>query len=346
VHVFYAMAVLGSALAVFGAAGLVVSVVTLLFWGSVFGSPSRPSAFLAGCLLVACGCCLLSPLLLPSLSHPEATRRSICQSNLRLISLGVQNYRDCHKTFPPAFIPDEQGKPKHSWRVLILPFIEEKALYDAYDFGEPWDGPNNSKLIAQMPGAYACPDDTRFPRGTPTYTNYVAVVGPRTMWPGPQGRRLIEITDGTSHTVQVLEDNSLTIPWTEPRDLALEEALGLLTAPAPTAGGPHRHEGYFYQYYHGRHVSLPDGSIVFLPYGVDRGTWLALLTINDGSRDDPDVWGRRAFRPQIKLGNCYRLAVLLILTLLPLPWVFIPRSPPPQPSNYTSGRSAEKDGDA
>ena len=74
-----------------------------------------------------------------------------CSNSLKNISLALQNYHDTYRTFPAAYVPDKDGEPMHSWRVLILPYIEERNLYDKYDFTEPWDGPNNSKLLADMP---------------------------------------------------------------------------------------------------------------------------------------------------------------------------------------------------
>ena len=57
-------------------------------------------------------------------------------------------------------------------------------VYAAYDFGEPWDGPNNRRLIARMPDIFRCPTDSHAPAGT---TNYVAVVGNETAWPFTSG---------------------------------------------------------------------------------------------------------------------------------------------------------------
>jgi len=73
-------------------------------------------------------------------------RGSQCSGHLCQISLALHNYHDVFGCFPPAYIADSRGRPMHSWRVLILPFMEQVALYNAYHFEEPWDGPNNRKL--------------------------------------------------------------------------------------------------------------------------------------------------------------------------------------------------------
>ena len=81
-------------------------------------------------------------------------------------------YEDEHGCFPPAYVADASGRPMHSWRVLILPYLDQQQLYDQYDFSEPWNGPNNQQLgppswpgTAQLcPGAALKPaDSTHFP---------------------------------------------------------------------------------------------------------------------------------------------------------------------------------------
>ena len=70
-------------------------------------------------------------------SAHEATKRVQCTNNLKQIGLAMQNYHSAYGTFSPAFIADEQGNPMHSWRFVILPFLEEQGLYEAYDFSQP-----------------------------------------------------------------------------------------------------------------------------------------------------------------------------------------------------------------
>jgi uncharacterized protein DUF1559 len=72
--------------------------------------------------------------------------------------VAVATYHDTYGTLPPAYIADAEGKPLHSWRVLLLPFLEQRELYEQYDFDEPWDGPNNRKLLAQRPSVFAFHD--------------------------------------------------------------------------------------------------------------------------------------------------------------------------------------------
>lgn len=116
---------------------------------------------------------------------------------------------------PPAFVADETSRPAHSWRVLLLPYLDAGDLYDQYDFSEPWDGPNNHRLLDQRPRTYALHDRNEEPG---SLTNYLVVVGPDTMWPGSQptdepfgGRKIL-----------IVENVGADVPWTEPRDLHLD----------------------------------------------------------------------------------------------------------------------------
>src|SRR5262245_15742705 len=98
-------------------------------------------------ILIPFGCFFLLPI---GRYSPEAARRMQCSNHLKQIGLALQNYHDTFGSFPPAYIADSKGQPIHSWRVLILPFIEQRQLYDKYRFDEPWDGPNNSNLHGEI----------------------------------------------------------------------------------------------------------------------------------------------------------------------------------------------------
>jgi prepilin-type processing-associated H-X9-DG protein len=146
----------------------------------------------------------------------EAARRSQCSCHFCGILLALHNYNSQYGSFPPAYIADPSGRPMHSWRVLILPYIEQQTLYAQYDFSEPWNGPNNIKLLKSMPNVFACP--SRFSNAT-NLTSYVAITGPGTVFPGSSSAKLADITDGASNTLMVVEVANVNIPWTAPWDL-------------------------------------------------------------------------------------------------------------------------------
>ena len=151
-------------------------------------------------------------------------QRPPCNQHLQDIGAAMVAYCNEHDRLPPPFIADAQGKPMHSWRVLILPYLGEQELYDQYRFDEPWDGPNNKKLHNRIVEAYSCPND--HPARSSLLareTSYVVIVGPGTVFPA-DSRRKISIADvfngdGASNTILVAEVHSSGIHWMEPRDL-------------------------------------------------------------------------------------------------------------------------------
>src|SRR6185295_2767398 len=76
-------------------------------------------------------------------------------NNLKIIGLAMHNYHDTNQRFPAAAIYDKQGKPLLSWRVAILPYLNQKQLYESFHLDEPWDSEHNRKLIPRMPAEYA-----------------------------------------------------------------------------------------------------------------------------------------------------------------------------------------------
>ncbi|OHB66263.1 MAG: hypothetical protein A2V70_04930 [Planctomycetes bacterium RBG_13_63_9] len=149
-----------------------------------------------------------------------------CMCNLKQLGVVLWSYRKEHGCFPPAYICEKNGKPMHSWRVLILPYLESGDLYGKYDFSEPWNGPNNRRLATlsadSIPGVFQCPRAGT--KGT-FFTNYVAVVGPETMWPGSRSRRLPHGPRSGSQTIMLVEVSNSDIHWMEPRDLTFEQAI-------------------------------------------------------------------------------------------------------------------------
>lgn len=207
---------------------------------------------------------------------------------------------------------------------VALVDLLNRNLYDKYHFDEPWDGPRNRQLLEEIRGdPYRCPDDPRSADDSRKWTSYVAVLGPRTMWPGGRGRKLSVIPDGTSNTVIVVEDHSSQIAWMEPRDLEVEEAQRLFASVDPQADGLHRRENFFFVFRWGRMVACADGSVHFVEHEVKRDDWSALLTVDDGVKPvvlEASGLGREIRR--VKLGNCFRLAVFVLLVVLPFPWVW------------------------
>src|SRR6202035_2688673 len=193
-------------------------------------------------------------------------------NNLKQIGLAMHNHHDATKAFPPAGISginDPNGKPLLSWRVAILPYVEQDALYRQFDLNQPWDHPTNKKLIARMPAIYKLP-------GAETKegeTHYRVLVGPGTMFEprkGPGGRQigitLQSVVDGTANTIMVVEAKEPTI-WTRPDDLPFDPK-----GPLPKFGvSP---DGF--------HVLLAEGSVRFVRSTISEQTLRRAITRNDG----------------------------------------------------------------
>src|SRR5262249_10846274 len=122
-----------------------------------------------------------------------------CQNNLRQIGLALHNYHDAYGNFPPQASFDKSGKPLLSWRVHILPFLEQEELDREFHLDEPWDSDHNKKLIDRMPPIYRCPKQKLKESGK---TTYLAPVGEKAIFSGGQkGMRLSDVIDGTSNTM-------------------------------------------------------------------------------------------------------------------------------------------------
>ncbi|GEM_PF-762743 len=138
---------------------------------------------------------------------------------LKQLGLALHNYCDVYGTFPPANLVDEEGRPIHSWRALILPFVGQLELYDQYRFDEPWDGPNNSQLLDRMPRTFHMPSELP----SSSRTNIVAIVGQSTAFPGARATHFRDFHDGIDNTILLAEIADSDILWLEPRDLCFEE---------------------------------------------------------------------------------------------------------------------------
>src|SRR6266446_498128 len=126
----------------------------------------------------------------------------MASNNLRQIGLALHNYRDTYGRFPPAAIYSKDGQPVLSWRVALLPFLEETNLYREFHLDESWDSAHNRTLIARMPKVYEALGDAK----TEPYTTFFQVfVGQGTVFEGTKGIKMDQITDGPSNTVLVIE---------------------------------------------------------------------------------------------------------------------------------------------
>jgi Protein of unknown function (DUF1559) len=218
--------------------------------------------------------------LVDSITFPsrQAAIRSQCVNNEKQIGLAIHNYIAVHGSFPPAFTIDKAGKPLLSWRVLILPYIEQDALFKEFHLDEPWDSDHNKRLIARMPPPYRCPgqSDDVARQGK---TRYLTPRGKATVFPGTEIIKLQDVTDGTSNTIMLVEaGDANAVSWTKPDDWQVDPE-------ANTAGVFGSHTGTRGK---GTDVGFADGSVRFLYETIAPKVIRALLTRNGQDVISPD----------------------------------------------------------
>ncbi|MCL2348782.1 MAG: DUF1559 domain-containing protein [Planctomycetaceae bacterium] len=217
-------------------------------------------------------------LLLPAVpSAREAARHMQCTNNIKQIALALHSYHDDYKSFPPAYTVDENGKPLHSWRVLILPYIEQTALYEKIRLDEPWDSEYNRQFHAEAPGDFQCPSrgaTGAIQRERPELTTggncfYSVVLGPETPFTGEKPVRLNDIWDGTSNTICIVE-RLLPVCWMDPNN-----EIRFNTA---CEGIDRKQEGIGSNHSGGANAALVDGSVTFLSDTIKPEILKAMLT--------------------------------------------------------------------
>lgn len=201
----------------------------------------------------------------------EAAARSQSQNNLRQMALAMLNYHDSEKTLPPVAIFDRQGQPLLSWRVRILPYIEQQMLYQEFHLDEPWDSPHNLRLLPRMPQVYT--PSYRARNAKPYSTPYQVFVGNGAAFEGKRGLRMPEdFPDGTANTLLIVEAAEL-VPWTKPADLPFNPKR-----PLPALGW------YPWQ---GFHAAMADGSARSIRRQLSETTLRAAITRNGGETLGP-----------------------------------------------------------
>lgn len=155
----------------------------------------------------------------------QGAQRADRMNSFKHIALAMHNYADRNKAFPSQANYDAQGQPLLSWRVHILPYLEQGALYQRFHLDEPWDSEHNRKLIAEMPAVYMDPDSALKHMVSAGKTTYVFPVGKGTLHEGPEPKTFKDVIDGTSNTIMLVEvapENAVI--WTKPDDWEVDFA--------------------------------------------------------------------------------------------------------------------------
>ncbi len=199
--------------------------------------------------------------------------RLMSLNNVKFLAVALLNFSDFHKALPRAALRDSKdkaGKPLLSWRVALLPWVEQGDLYKRFKLDEPWDSEHNKKLIPLMPMVYAAPGiDTP----GPGMTHYRVFVGPGTVFEAKPDRehgiRFAEMADGPANTL-LLAEAAEPVVWTKP-----DELLFGPDTPLPKLG----------LYGAGAHIALCDGKVQTLSAAATDKAIRALITRSGGESE-------------------------------------------------------------
>jgi hypothetical protein len=177
------------------------------------------------------------------------------------------NYDSQHGRLPPAVVYGEDGKALLSWRVLLLPYVEQQELYDEFKLDEPWDSPHNIALLPRMPYVYKLPRRQAAKLKVPDHHTICHVfVGLGAPFEGKEGMRLpSDFPDGMSNTILVIEAGE-PVPWTKPQDLDFDP-----DRPLPDLRSPFKDI---------IRVALTDGSVRTISKSLSEATLRAAITRN------------------------------------------------------------------
>ncbi len=219
-------------------------------------------------VVLVCGGILVG-LLLPAVqAGREAARRMTCANNQKQLALSLMNYEAVYNSLPPAYTVDENGRKLHSWRTLILPFLEQNDLYQRIDLSKPWDDPANAFLADALVDVYRCPSSP-IPEG---YTSYVVIDHPQGIFSGSTSTRYREISDGTSNTLLLVEvPSSMAVRWMEPVDVTLPGFIASFPSGTNHAAGVYN-------------ATLADGSVRTLN-AADTEDMLEAFVTKDGGEE-------------------------------------------------------------
>ncbi|TWT59424.1 DUF1559 family PulG-like putative transporter [Rubinisphaera italica] len=208
---------------------------------------------------------VLIALMLPGTRRAgPAARRSQCVNNLRNIGIALYNYADTYGTLPPAYTVDAQGHRLHSWRTLLLPFLNNVALYRQIDLNQPWDSPANLKAFNTTPDIYRCPESS----SPATHTSYLAIVTTDSCIQATEGRELNTISngDGLAQTLLIVEmPEEDAVHWMAPQDASEASFLKI----SNDSRLPHQS---------GMNVLFADGRVTFLSAEISQDILRALIT--------------------------------------------------------------------
>lgn len=310
--ILWVFALFASAMATFGTFwGILISSLVVGFWILVFKVPRTTR--IEWLVIIAVLAAIIALMVPVSVGSLHFDRGSYCLNNLRNLALALHSYKERHNTFPAAISARSDDQAPHSWRVAILPYVEQELLFLQYDHNQEWNSAKNSAVTKQSIDLFHCISHTNNPQGT----SYFAVVGDQTAWPEDRGRSLREFIDGTANTLLLIEAPWKNVPWAKPEDITFEEAVKLLSDPPSEKPLGHTiDEGFFYKPSRGINVAFVDAKVQLLRLPISKEQAIALLTVDGGEKIDGAPEGH-VRNPELDYGRIYALCAFVLLSLLP-----------------------------
>lgn len=209
----------------------------------------------------------------------EAEKEEVCRDNLLWLGMSTHLWGEFYDRLPTEPPRPRPGDAPYSWRVVILPFIENGPLFDRYDLSQPWNSPGNLEVAKETPRAFVCPAEGRDPETT-TLTSYFAIDGEGTLFERGKRKSIKNIPDSAAATLLYVEAHGRDVVWTEPRDLSPADVVGTGRTNALNS-----------RHWNGANVVYADGSVRSLSPDVDPVVLKALMT---------DAGGESVQRPETR----------------------------------------------
>ncbi len=315
-HLFYTLTLVASATALFGCLGIPISAFVLLVWWQVLTGAHRErqlqlmqkenavttkhsharlgtSKLELVVVLLIIG--LLVGLLTPASSDSDPMRHA--EISMKMVAKALREYHADNGEYPPPIIRDDAGKPMHSWRALLLPYLDEDPLAEAYLLDEPWNGPHNSKLAKYRPWHFRVYDPQLEPDPCVTSMQAIALDG----------------------QLLLLEHEATLCNWLEPQSFDASVLNRFEEIPPQDRG--FWTNGFFVSSYRGRLIVSPANSFQVHPAKVNEIR--QALASSSASHEQIHV-GDRYW--QLHYGNALHLAIFAMVALYPIRWLHRLRS--------------------
>ncbi len=212
---------------------------------------------------------LITVLAKPVQDVRRAARRTQMKNSLRQHLLAMHNYESAHDHFPTQFSADDSGKPLLSWRVHVLPFLQQHELYKQFHLDEPWDSEHNIKLVDKMPDIFSDVRAGGVANSKAGKTVFQVPAGKGLMFDGTKESSFRDITDGSSNTLgMIVMPQEKAVVWTQPTDWNVD--LNDPTAELNVEG------------FEALWVAMLDGSIMEIPLPYPGEELKMLISPKDG----------------------------------------------------------------